>query len=107
ARNVAHLAVRLFDDLRAEHGLADRDRLLLQVPSLLHDVGIYINRRAHHKHSYYILSVSDIFGLSRDDMSVVANVARYHRRALPQKSHPYYIALDRETRVRVNKLAAM
>jgi exopolyphosphatase/guanosine-5'-triphosphate,3'-diphosphate pyrophosphatase len=107
ARNVAHLAVRLFDELRAEHGLADRDRLLLEVASILHDVGIYINRRAHHKHSYYILSVSDIFGLSRDDMSVVANVARYHRRALPQKSHPFYIALDRETRVRVNKLAAM
>ncbi|PYT06063.1 MAG: phosphatase, partial [Acidobacteria bacterium] len=107
AQNVARLAVRLFDELKAEHGLEDRDRLLLEVAALLHDVGIYINRRAHHKHSHYILSVSDIFGLSREDMGVVANVARYHRRAPPQKSHLFYMALDRETRVRVNKLAAI
>jgi len=107
AQNVARLAVRLFDELKAEHGLADRDRLLLEVAALLHDVGIYINRRAHHKHSHYILSVSDIFGLSREDMGVVSNVARYHRRAPPQKSHLFYMALDRETRVRVNKLAAI
>jgi exopolyphosphatase/guanosine-5'-triphosphate,3'-diphosphate pyrophosphatase len=107
AENVARMAVRLFDELKTEHGLADRDRLLLEVASLLHDVGLYINRRAHHKHSHYILSVSDIFGLSRDDMDVVANVARYHRRAMPQKSHLPYMALDRDTRVKVGKLAAI
>jgi exopolyphosphatase/guanosine-5'-triphosphate,3'-diphosphate pyrophosphatase len=107
AENVARLAVRLFDELKAEHGLADQDRLLLEVASLLHDIGLYINRRAHHKHSLYILSVSDIFGLSRDDMDIVANVARYHRRAMPQKSHLLYMALDRDTRVRVGKLAAI
>jgi len=107
AENVARMAVRLFEELRSEHGLEERDRLLLEVAALLHDVGLYINRRAHHKHSQYILSVSDIFGLSREDMDVVANVARYHRRAMPQKSHLAYMALDRDTRVRVGKLAAM
>src|SRR5262249_29407643 len=107
AENVARLAVRRLVVLRSEHGLADRDRSLPEAASLLHDVGLYINRRAHHKHSQYILSVSDIFGLSREDMDVVANVARYHRRAMPQKSHLPYMALDRDTRVRVGKLAAM
>lgn len=106
-RQVAHLAVRLFDELRAEHGLGDRDRLLLEVAALLHDIGIYVNLRAHHKHSQYLLSVSEIFGLSREDMAVVANVARYHRRATPQKSHLPYMALDRDTRLAVNKLAAI
>ena len=56
------LAVRLFDELRAEHGLADRDRLLLEVAALLHDVGNYVNLRGHHKHTQYLLSVSEIFG---------------------------------------------
>jgi exopolyphosphatase/guanosine-5'-triphosphate,3'-diphosphate pyrophosphatase len=107
AANVARLSVRIFEELGSEHGLTRRDRLLLEVAALLHDVGIYINRRAHHKHSQYILSVSDIFGLSRDDMEIVANVARYHRRATPQKTHLPYMALDREARVRVNKLAAI
>lgn len=107
ARNVAHLATRLFDELFSEHGLSIRHRLLLQVAALLHDIGIYVNLRGHHKHSQYLLSVSDIFGLSREDMAIVGNVARYHRRALPQKSHVLYMGLDREQRVEVNKLAAL
>ena len=107
ARNVAELSVRLFEQLQAEHGLAARDRLLLEVAALLHDVGMYVGIRGHHKHSHYILTVSDLFGLSREDMAVVANVARYHRRSVPQKSHVSYMALDRETRLKVNKLAAI
>ena len=99
-RTWRELAVRLFDELRAEHGLSDRHRLLLEVAALLHDIGNYVNLRGHHKHTQYLLSVSEIFGLSQDDMAVVANVARYHRRACPQKSHLPYMALDRETRVR-------
>jgi len=107
ARNVAWLAVRLFDELRAEHGLGQKSRLLLEVAALLHDVGNYVNLRGHHKHSQYILSMSEIFGLSRDDMALVGNVARYHRRAFPSKSHLPYMALEREVRVDVNKLAAL
>ncbi|MCI0585471.1 MAG: HD domain-containing protein [Planctomycetes bacterium] len=107
ARKVADIAVRLFDGLVSEHGLPARDRLLLEVAALLHDIGVYIQHIGHHKHTHYILSVSDVFGLTRDDMAVVANVARYHRRALPQRAHLPYVSLDRETRVRVNKLAAL
>jgi exopolyphosphatase/guanosine-5'-triphosphate,3'-diphosphate pyrophosphatase len=107
AKQVAFLATRLFDEMRAEHGLSDRHRLLLEVAALLHDVGIYVNLKGHHKHTEYILSVSEIFSLSRDDMAIVAAVARYHRRATPQKSHLIYMGLDRETRVEVSKLAAI
>ena len=38
---------------------------------------------------------------------MVGNVARYHRRALPQRSHLPYMALDSDSRVTVNKLAAI
>jgi exopolyphosphatase/guanosine-5'-triphosphate,3'-diphosphate pyrophosphatase len=107
ARNVAHLATRLFDELRPEHGLGDRDRLLLEVAAVLHDIGNFVNQRGHHKHSQYLLSVSEVFGLSRDDMAIISNVSRYHRRATPQKSHLPYMALDSDTRVVVNKLGAI
>jgi exopolyphosphatase/guanosine-5'-triphosphate,3'-diphosphate pyrophosphatase len=40
-------------------------------------------------------------------MTIVANIARYHRRALPQKSHISYMLLDRRQRVEMSKLAAM
>jgi exopolyphosphatase/guanosine-5'-triphosphate,3'-diphosphate pyrophosphatase len=106
ADKVASLAVRLFDQLRSEHGLGEKDRLLLEVAALLHDVGMYISLRAHHKHTHYILMSSEVFGLSQDDIAIVANVARYHRRALPQKSHLPYTALDRDSRMKVGKLSA-
>jgi exopolyphosphatase/guanosine-5'-triphosphate,3'-diphosphate pyrophosphatase len=106
-RQVAKLATRLFDELREEHGLSDRERLLLQTASLLHDVGIYVSLRAHHKHSQYLLAASQIFGLSAEETEIVANIARYHRGRTPQPSHRPYIALDRNDRVLVTKLAAI
>src|SRR5207344_2250604 len=105
--HVAMLAARLFDDLRDEHGLSDRDRLLLQTASILHDVGIYVSLRAHHKHSQYLLAAAQIFGLSNEETAIVANVARYHRRGMPQDSHLPYVALDRRDRLIVDKLAAI
>jgi exopolyphosphatase/guanosine-5'-triphosphate,3'-diphosphate pyrophosphatase len=105
--HVAMLGTRLFDQLRDEHGLGDRERLLLQVSGLLHDVGIYVSLRAHHKHSQYILAASQIFGLSNEETAIVSNIARYHRRGLPQNSHLPFIALDRTDRLIVNKLAAI
>ena len=107
AKHVAALAVGLFDELRSEHGLSARDRLRLEVAALLHDIGIFVNLRGHHKHAQYILSVSEIFGLSRDDMGIISNIARYHRRGGPNKSHLAYMALDSDARVVVNKLGAI
>jgi exopolyphosphatase/guanosine-5'-triphosphate,3'-diphosphate pyrophosphatase len=107
ARNIAGLALRLFDELKSEHGLDARDRLLLEVAALLHDIGLFVNIRAHHKHSQYLISVSEIFGMSRDDLLVVSNIARYHRRGLPQRSHIPYMALDKEAKIVVNKLASI
>jgi exopolyphosphatase / guanosine-5'-triphosphate,3'-diphosphate pyrophosphatase len=106
-RHVAHLAAQLFDQLRDEHGLRDRERLLLKVAGLLHDIGVYVSLRAHHKHSQYILAESQIFGLSAEETAIVSNIARYHRRGLPQRSHVPYVALDRLDRIVVNKLAAI
>jgi exopolyphosphatase/guanosine-5'-triphosphate,3'-diphosphate pyrophosphatase len=106
-RHVAQLAARLFDELRDEHRLGTRERLLLQAAALLHDVGVYVSLRAHHKHSQYLIAASQIFGLSDDETAMVSNIARYHRGATPQRSHLPYIALDRGDRLIVDKLAAI
>jgi exopolyphosphatase/guanosine-5'-triphosphate,3'-diphosphate pyrophosphatase len=106
-QTVAELAVRLFDELKAEHGLGARHRLLLRVAGLLHEIGSVVSNRAHHKHSYYLISNSEIFGLSREEIEIVAHVARYHRRSVPKPSHVDYLSLPRRSRVVVNKLAAL
>lgn len=107
AESVAEVSVRLFDFLQADHGLNQRCRLLLRVSALLHEVGGFVSSRSHHKHSEYLIANSEVFGLNRPEITLVAQIARYHRRSVPRSSHPAYMALPRELRVVVNKLAGM
>ncbi|MBN2582512.1 MAG: Ppx/GppA family phosphatase [Planctomycetes bacterium] len=107
ARHVGETAVRLFDELAAEHGLSRRHRLLLQTAAMLHEAGSFISNRSHHKHSYYVIANSEVFGLTRNELEIVAQVARYHRQAMPKPTHLPYMALPRETRMVISKLAAL
>jgi exopolyphosphatase/guanosine-5'-triphosphate,3'-diphosphate pyrophosphatase len=107
AQNVVELGLRLFDELQPDHGLGARQRLLLRVAGLLHEVGAFVALSAHHKHSYYLITHAEIFGLDRDETEIVAQVARYHRRSVPKPSHLEYVSLPREARMVVNKLAAI
>ena len=107
ARNVSDIAMRFFDEMGADHGLGRRYRLLLRVAGILHEIGSYISDRSHHKHSYYLIINSELFGLNREEMVTVAHIARYHRRSAPKPSHIEYTALPREQRVVINKLAAI
>lgn len=107
AEHVAELALNLFDALRPLHGLSDRQRFLLHTAALLHEIGGYVSSRSHHKHSMYLILNSDLFGLPPEDLMLVALTARYHRRAMPKPSHPEFMALSREERIAVAKMAAL
>lgn len=107
ARAVAEMAVSLFDQLAGEHGLDGRHRLLLRVAALLHEIGGFVSGRAHHKHGLYLISNTEVFGLTRSELLIVAHVARYHRRSAPKPSHAEFMALPREDRIVVSKLAAL
>ena len=106
-RHVADLAISIFDSMRPEHHLSDRERLLLQVASLLHEVGMYVASSSHHKHSAYLISNSEVFGLRRSELMLVALIARYHRRSPPKRTHMEYMSLPRDSRMTVSKLAAI
>lgn len=105
--HVGNLCAKFFSDLADLHQLAPHDALLLQVAAILHEVGTYVSPRAHHKHSEYLILNSEVFGLDRLDVTIVALVARYHRHSGPVLDHPSYAALSTEDRIRVCKLAAL
>ncbi len=107
AERVRELSVRLFDELKAEQRMTETHKLYLEVAALLHDIGLFVSSRSHHKHSQYLISASELFGLRKRELEIIANIARYHRRALPQRSHISYISLDRDERMVVSKLAAI
>lgn len=107
ARQVTELSTRLYRALQADHMLPARYELILRVAALLHEIGLYVNNRSHHKHSMYLIMNSDLFGMSHEDMRVIAMIARYHRRATPQPYHEGFAGLSRDARLAVSKLAAI
>lgn len=105
--HVGALCERFFEELTDLHQLSAHDALLLQVAAILHEVGTYISPRTHHKHSEYIILNSEIFGLDRLDVTLVALIARYHRHSGPRHDHPAYSTLSTDDRIRICKLAAI
>ncbi|MBD3317492.1 MAG: HD domain-containing protein [Chitinivibrionales bacterium] len=107
AEHVAGLALRIFGAMSEEHGLGPRHEVLLKTAGLLHEIGLYVGTRSHHKHSLYLIRNSNLFGLGPKDVLQTGLVARYHRRAMPQPTHEGYGTLDRESRIEVLKMAAI
>ena len=70
-------------------------------------MGTYIGTSGHHRHSLYLIMQTPILGLSETEQQVVANVARYHRKAPPDASHEAYAALVQKDQERVRSLAAI
>lgn len=105
--HTAALARAIFHATRAQHQMGEKEQLLLEVASIVHDIGEFVASGGHHRHTYYLLTHSEVFGLSQMDLEIVANVARYHRRGVPQADHPAYASLPRPARLTVNRLSAI
>ena len=105
--HVANLARELFRQLASHHSMDVRCETILYVGALLHECGLFVSTPSYHKHSNYLISNSDIFGLNSLDHTLAALVARYHRRAFPKPSHTTYAQLDRESRVILTQMAAI
>jgi exopolyphosphatase/guanosine-5'-triphosphate,3'-diphosphate pyrophosphatase len=106
-RHVANLCMALFDALVPEHGMNRRERMMLEVAALLHDVGMFIRASGHQLHGQYIVANSEIFGLHREELDIIANVIRYHREDPPSSTDIDYLALQREDRILVLKMASL
>lgn len=105
--HVANFALQLFDEFKTELKLKEADRELLEYASLMHDIGYYISYRKHHKHALYLIKNSDLLGFKEDEVDLMANVSRYHRRSAPKKKHTPYKDLSKKLRKRVKKLSAL
>jgi exopolyphosphatase / guanosine-5'-triphosphate,3'-diphosphate pyrophosphatase len=107
AQQVVRLALAIFDQTRALHGLTDREREWLEFAALLHDIGTHISYERHHRHSYYLIRNGDLRGFDPDEIEVIALVARYHRRGTPKRSHEEYARLPTQLRRTVRTLASI
>jgi len=107
ARQVAKIALSLFDDLAPLHQLPAASRPYLEAAALLHDIGNAVSYERHHKHTYYLIRHADIPGLADRERELVACIARYHRRSHPEPTHVGMEGLMPDERRRVRKLATL
>jgi exopolyphosphatase/guanosine-5'-triphosphate,3'-diphosphate pyrophosphatase len=106
-RHVGELALKIFDQTRQLHELPAESRKVLHAAGLLHDIGQFVSYKGHHKHSLYLISHSELPNFSDREMMLVANVARYHRKAHPSPHHHFYTALEEKDQEVVTRLAAI
>ncbi|MBT8240297.1 MAG: Ppx/GppA family phosphatase [Acidimicrobiia bacterium] len=108
AEHCTKLALQLFDRTDDLHGMGHQERELLEMAGWLHNVGLFISHSGHHKHSYYVIRNSEqLTGFSDNEIELVAQIARYHRKSHPSKSHRAFMALTSEDQKRVRVLAGI
>lgn len=107
ARQVEYLSQLLFRATKPLHHAGNRSLRLLERAAFLHNTGMMIESRRHHKHSYRLIKQTKLPDFDDEERHEIACIARYHRRALPSMSHEEFAALSHSARKRVSQLAAL
>jgi exopolyphosphatase/guanosine-5'-triphosphate,3'-diphosphate pyrophosphatase len=105
--HVAQLSLQIFDCVKKEFELPDEGRDILHAGALLHDIGYLIGHAKHHKHAYHLIMHGELPTFSAREQELIANVARYHRRALPKKGHKNLARLPKSDRRLVRDLSGI
>ncbi len=109
ARQVMRISEMLFDEpaISQMHMLGGSERDILSAAAGMHDVGISMSVKGHHKHSLEMISKMEVPGFSKEEIAIMANVARYHRKGHPSDDHPAFERLSKADQNIVRKLASL
>jgi len=91
ATQVRDLSQQLFKSLKGIHGLPSDYAEWIAAAAMLHELGSYVNRNGRHRHTYYLIANSELFGFSPEQRHIVASIARYMGKSRPSER-------DREVR---------
>jgi exopolyphosphatase / guanosine-5'-triphosphate,3'-diphosphate pyrophosphatase len=103
---VCHLSLELFDELYPLLHLTRNDRSLIRAAALLHDIGWSNSDKPHHKASRDLIMNDNMIPFSQKERVMVALVARYHRKSVPNPAHTLYRELSLELQMIVRSCAA-
>ena len=83
ALHVRDAALLLFSALKSVHQLPPEYREWLSAAAMLYEVGDYVNRNGHHRHTYYIIANSEILGYTSQQRKIIGSIARYLGKSRP------------------------
>lgn len=102
--DVCEKSLLIFDSLQQVHGLK-KERILLKIASILHNIGKYINFEEQYIHSYNIIKSTEFIGLSNEDIEIIASITRFYEQDTPLNEH--ICNLTETLQIIVAKLAAI
>lgn len=107
AGHVRKLALALFDQTRSVHRLPRDYREWIGVAAMLYEVGSYVNPVGRHRHAYYIISQSEMFGFTPLQRKIIATIARFQGNSRPQLRDRLIKVLSPQVRNDVIKATAI
>lgn len=107
ALQVRNAAIKLFNQLKTVHRLPPEYREWLSAAAMLYEVGDYVNRNGRHRHTYYIISHSEILGYTPEQRRVIAAIARYLGKSRPTDGDGPMKALLPEDREQVRRASLL
>jgi exopolyphosphatase/guanosine-5'-triphosphate,3'-diphosphate pyrophosphatase len=84
AQRIRKIATQLFNRLKPVHRLPQEYMEWISAAAMLHEIGSYINRAGRHRHAYYLIANSEIFGYTTQQRAIVAAIARYAGQSRPR-----------------------
>ncbi len=107
ALHVRDSALFLFSSLKSVHQLPVEYREWLSAAAMLFEVGDYVNRNGHHRHSYYIIANSEILGYTTQQRRIIGSIARYLGKSRPAPGDGPMNSLSPEEQENVTKASML
>jgi exopolyphosphatase/guanosine-5'-triphosphate,3'-diphosphate pyrophosphatase len=107
SHQVECLAGTLFMELETLHNLGRDDRKLLEYSAILHDIGYCVTSKGHHRHGLQMGMMELMPEFTREEKLIIANLVRYHRKAMPLLEHTAFGILSENDKRRVGLLAPL
>ncbi len=109
AKQIEEYSTKLFDALNnVVFCHSEKEKKYLIEASRLHDIGYFIEKKSHHKHSMNIILEEGLDGYNEYETQIIANIARYHRGSFPNiEKHKNYASLQENDQQLVKELSSI
>jgi exopolyphosphatase/guanosine-5'-triphosphate,3'-diphosphate pyrophosphatase len=107
ALHVREAALLLFSSLKSVHQLPPEYREWLSAAAMLYEVGDYVNRNGHHRHTFYIIANSEILGYTPQQRRIIGSIARYLGKSRPTPGDGQMNALSVEEQESIKKASML